>query len=1355
MSLNLPEVTLVPSQTAEKHHPATWNAEPKLLHEIFAAQARARATHTAVEADGQDLTYKQLDRIANRIAHWLRHHKVGPGSLVGICMGKSVRLFAALLGVMKAGAAYVPLDPETPLDRIRSIVADAGIKILLTDGGLVDDLELGESTAVLSLDENAAHISRCSRRPIDADNARVMPSDPCYVIYTSGSTGKAKGVIVEHQNAVNFVRALDLIYQIVPGDRIYQGFSVAFDASIEEIWAAFAFGATLVVPPNHVARSPLDAGDFLTRKKITVFSTVPTFLTMIEHDLQTVRLLIVGGEQCPSNLVARWAHGRRMLNTYGPTEATVVATAAECVAGEPVTIGRALPGCTTCVLDGAMNPVLPGQAGELFIGGGGVARGYVNLPELTAERFITLPDSAVPDNRTRLFRTHDLVRVTGDGSLQYVGRTDQMVKIRGFRIELSEIEAVLLEHPLVRAAAVKTLEHGETVELAAYVVPERAFGADQRQKIVELLHSRVPEYMIPRYLDVVQQLPTTISGKVDRNRLPPPQILLTNEEREKVPAVTPFEKTIVEVFERCFGVSPIFSSDDFFRDLRGHSLIAARVVSELRAKLNTAQICVRDLYAHRNAAHLAKHLESMRFGVSESKNKVLADSKEPVAREPREAVGTAGRWCCAFFQAVALFAVCAAITAPILYLMFIAIDALNGTIQWWLAAEKASTFALFVWPAWFALSIAAKWVIIGRYKPGRYRLWGLYYLRWWVVTKFQAISWCGMFVGTPLMSLYYRAMGANVGAGCIISTPFCSAFDLVSIGEGTCIGADTHVLGYRVEDGYLILGRVVIGHGCFIGVHCNLGLNVAIGNHARLDDMSMLPDGSVMRAGESRRGSPAVPAVVKLSAVVGAPKHGGTLFGAIHLALIYVMGYLLIFGLLPGLSLVFYAYLEFGSFAAAVAAFVAVPLSAIWWLLIVLFVKRNFIGQICPGLYPVASREYLRIWFLRYLLDNTRHLLVPVYATMLTPKLLRLWGAKIGRGVEVSTIMHVIPDLLEVGDGGFLADACIVGGLRIYRGWVELMPVKIGARTFVGNSALTPSGVELGKNSLIGVMSTPPANLARSPDNSRWLGSPSFELPNLEPRDDVSRPDESRTYDPDFGLVVLRGAMEALRMLLPGLIIALHLVGFVYLVDMSSAGLPAWAPYVIAPAITLAMTWTMVFSAAYVKWVLMGEFRPTVQPLWCGYIWRNEVINSVYETVAANALSMLLGTPFVAPCLRLMGCKIGRWVYLQTTLFSEFDLVNIGDRASLNLGTTVQTHLFEDRVMKADTLEIGDDCSLGNMSVVLYGVKMQPGSSLGPMSLVMKGETLAAETQWHGIPTQQIRSEADEPNEHFVVPKAA
>ena len=581
-------------------------------------------------------------------------------------------------------------------------------------------------------------------------------------------------------------------------------------------------------------------------------------------------------------------------------------------------------------------------------------------------------------------------------------------------------------------------------------------------------------------------------------------------------------------------------------------------------------------------------------------------------------------------------------------------------------------------------------------------------------------------------------MGAKVGKNCTIGTPLCTAFDLVSIGDNTSIGTDTHMLGYRVEDGWLILGNVSIGRDCFVGTHCCLGVNVAMHDNCRLDDLSLLTDNAVMAKGEARQGSPAVNADVRVPRCRRKRRWGANfLFGVIHLALIYAMGYILIFSAIPAIALVGYSLYVGGPAVGIGVAFATVPISILWYIQLVLLVKNLAIGKIFAGTYNLHSIAYLRYWFLNYLLENTRYIILPLYATVFLPRFLRQLGAKIGRMVEISTIMRVTPDLLEIGDGSFLADACIVGGCRNYDGVIEIGSNKIGNRTFVGNSAFVPAGVDLGDGGLVGVMSTTPAGVDRTADGTRWLGSPGFELPNIQ---HVTSFTSRETFEPSYFAIALRTLVDLLRVLLPGVLAMAGVILFCTAVVTFYRSLPLAQVVLLTPLIALALSFGSLLCVACLKKILMGTFVPTMKPLWSAYVWLNEVVNALYEMVGSAALMPLLGTPFASVFLRLMGCKIGRWVFLETTLLSEFDLIRIGDRASLNLGCTIQPHLFEDRVMKSDLIAIGACCSVGNMAVVLYSTDMQPGSTLGPLSVLMKGEALPALSRWAGIPTQPVIS---------------
>lgn len=1308
-------------------------AEPRLLHEFFERQADLRPLQAALEWESETFSYKELDGRANQLAHHLIENGVSRGSLVGVCLDRSPQLFVSLLAVLKAGAGYVPLDPKSPSERIRYILADAAVEVLLTETAALMNIGPIDIRRVVSVDAEAKNIAgQPVARPL-RDPAHVSIEDICYIIYTSGTTGRPKGVMIEHRSAANFVRAICQVYRLNESDRVYQGFSFAFDASIEEMWGAWSAGATLIPGTNDVVRSPDDLVKFLNAKRATFFSTVPTFLAMIEGELPTVRLLIVGAEPCPEELIQRWAgNGRRMLNTYGPTETTVVATCSECTPGTTVTIGRPLPGYSAYVLDGDMRRLGEGQVGELYIGGASVARGYVKLPERTAESFVANPFRSSFDGYARLFRTRDQVRLLKDETLQYLGRLDSQVKIRGFRIELAEIESVLLEDGSVRAAAVAVHQRGDEKELAAFAIPRDLNKGLDRQAIADRLRARLPPHMRPKYLEQVNSLPILQSGKVDRAALPFPKTLLKATGAEAMAPRNELEQQLARTWCELFDLPRVSIDDDFFLDLGGHSLLAAKVVSRLREKLGIARASVHDLYEHPTVRRLAAHLERRSVAREPPRNPA-----QPGARTSRTRFAALPNWqrrTCVAIQVASLYAFYGVLSLPLVLMFYLTRNAQRGEITIASAAELATIVGFAAWPTLLALSIAIKWVVIGRYKPGRYPIWGLYYCRWWIANLFQRLSWSGMFVGSPLMSLYFRLMGARVGKDSTIDTPFCSIFDLVSIGDNASVGSESHILGYRIEDGDLIIGRIEIGSDCFLGMQCCLGLDVRMGDGARLDDLSFLPDINVMRPGESRRGSPALPAEVRLpEPQQNARPRRGWLFGLIHLGLIYVMGYLLILAAVPAAILIVLGFEYGGAGWAAAATFASVPISILWFCVLLVAVKRLFVGKARPGIYPLESAAYLRKWFTDFLLTTTREVLLPLFATLYLPPLLRMLGAKIGRRAEISTVVQVSPDLLIVDDESFLADGALIGGRRIHGGSIEIQENYIGQRSFVGNGALVPPGIDLGNECLLGVSSIPPSDYQRMPDGTRWLGSPSFLLPRTQHDTSFA---ESTTYQPTRWLVAQRLVIDALRIMLPGFIAAsallLLLAGLVATAD--ALVLPAF--FAVAPVIAFGAALSAALVVVAIKWLLMGRFRPTVQPLWSAYVWLNEVVNGAFEAVATPVIEPLGGTPFLPAYLRLLGCKIGRWTCIDTTLFSEFDLVEIGDYSALNLGVTIQTHLFEDRIMKSAKLVIGDECTLGNMAVVLYDTEMKTGVNLGPMSLLMKGETLPPFTRWHGIPTR-------------------
>jgi amino acid adenylation domain-containing protein len=760
------------------------------LHELFEAQADLRPSAPALIDGAAIVSFKELEEKSNRLARYLRSCGVAPGTLVGLYFERSARPFVAMLGVLKAGAGYVPIDSAYPAERVRHILADAGVGLLLTEQALGEQASSAFEGRIVLLDAHWPEIAEQPADRLSPEECGAQPGDLCYVIYTSGTTGRPKGVMIEHQSALSFLSAFNEICQIGYEDRVYQGFSLGFDGSVEETWMAFSTGATLVVGTREAARSGRDIARLLNEREVTVFSTVPTLLSMIEEELPTVRLLIVSGEQCQPHLVSRWAvPGRRMLNVYGPTEATVNTTAAECAPGKAITIGRPLCGYETHVLDDGLRPVPPGEPGELCIGGVCLARGYLNQPELTAERFVPNPLDGPADGSPRLYRTGDLVRMTETGDLEFLGRIDNQVKIRGFRIELSEIEAVLLEHGMIRAAAVNVLDRNGVQHLAAYVIPNDGVEAFDRDGVLDLLRTRLPDYMIPAYLDLVAELPTLTSGKVDRKRLPAPNSPLVRTGRQIVAPGTDLERRIAAVWEGIFEVAPVSVEDDFFRDLGGHSLLAARMVSVLRNELQR-DVAIRDVYQYPTIRRLAEHLASS----PQPTPAIAAEERRGPSAQSSRAVLESLPWftrpCCLALQVASIYLIYGVAAAPGVAFLLLYIAVQGGGLSPASAIYVGVAVTLSLYPTMLASSIVVKWVVIGRYKPGSYPVWGLYYFRWWLVTRWQSLAGPGLLAGTPLLSVYYRLMGAKVGSNCTLDTPHCSIFDLVTIGDDTRICSD-------------------------------------------------------------------------------------------------------------------------------------------------------------------------------------------------------------------------------------------------------------------------------------------------------------------------------------------------------------------------------------------------------------------------------------------------------------------------------------------------------------------------------------------------------------------------------------
>jgi amino acid adenylation domain-containing protein/non-ribosomal peptide synthase protein (TIGR01720 family) len=581
------------------------------LPELFAAQVAACPGAEALCCGSVSLSYAELDERANRLAHWLIGMGVGPERLVAVVLPRSVELVVALLAIAKAGGGYVPVDPGYPQQRIAFMLTDASPVVVLTSTVVAEVVPVVAGAARMLIDDPvvvAGIATMASGAPSDAD--RVGPlsvAHPAYVIYTSGSTGQPKAVVVSHAGLSSFTAAEIEHYRVGPGDRVLAMSSPSFDASVLELGMSLLAGAVWVIPPA----GPL-AGDTLVevleQDRISHALIPPAALATIGPDIAASGLpqfstVIVGGDVCSAELVARWAPGRRMINSYGPTEATVVATwSGPLTPGRVPPIGSPIPNTRVYVLDGWLTPVGVGVPGELYIAGIGLARGYLGRAGLTAARFVANPFGAAGE---RMYRTGDLVRWTADGELVFVGRADEQVKIRGFRIEPGEIEAVLATHPHICEVAVIAREDQlGTKRLVAYLVstedatPDTAPSTAQlRSHVAQIL----PEYMIPAVFVTLEALPLNASGKLDRRALPAPDRLI-EPVSEYIAPRTPTEHALAEVWSEVLGLERVGVTDNFF-ELGGDSILSIQLISRIRKA--GFQLTSKDIFFHQTVAELA------------------------------------------------------------------------------------------------------------------------------------------------------------------------------------------------------------------------------------------------------------------------------------------------------------------------------------------------------------------------------------------------------------------------------------------------------------------------------------------------------------------------------------------------------------------------------------------------------------------------------------------------------------------------------------------------------------------------------------------------------------------------------
>ena len=1276
--------------------------EDRTLIDVLLESAAAHPDQPALDDGTRVLSYSELITAIRDLALEMAEAGIGPGDKVGIRVPSgSVDLYLAILATLMLGAAYVPVDVDDPDERARTVFAEAAVTGVVTAGPHIE--------------------SRTDRGPLDRSELRSpTPDDDCWVIFTSGSTGTPKGVAVTHRSAAAFVDAEAALFCVEeplgPGDRVLAGLSVAFDASCEEMWLAWRHGACLVPAPRALVKSGMDLGPWLSSRQITVVSTVPTLAALWPAEsLDNVRLLIFGGEACPPELGRRLNDDdREVWNTYGPTEATVVACAAMLDGSEPVRIGLPLKGWDLAVVDAEGVPVAEGETGELIISGVGLAR-YLDAAK-DAEKFAPMPSLGWD----RAYRSGDLV-VNDPAGLIFVGRADEQIKLGGRRIELGEIDAALQALPGVEgaAAAVKKTAAGTDV-LIGYLAPGAGSDEADLPGWESRLREELPAALVPR-LAIVEELPTKTSGKVDRNALPWP---LTGD-AEAADSDEVFDEDtewVAEQWAAVLGARP--GSDTDFFTAGGGSLGAAQLVSRLRTR--HPSVTVGDIYAH------------PRFGALSR----LCLGEEGSGIGPTRPQRTITRTS----RGMQAFQVLLGIPVHILGgVRWVVLAMLAANIGVGLGADLPFTpwpvllvlFLVFV-TAWGRMLIsagAARLLMIG-IRPGDYPRSGWVHKRLWLAEHIADLAAAVSVASAPWVTWYAKLLGNRIGPDADLhSVPPVTGF--LTLGEGAAVEPEVDLKGWWVDGDLLRIGRIDISRNATIGARSTLmpGAEVGVGAlveagsavTGRVRKNQIYSGSPAVRVGKAKKSWPAPPPRRRLP----------FLFYAVGSQINALLPYLAV---VPGIALM----LGVSGVEVLESPWLLVvwsPVVACLWffttaLLILVSVRILAIGME-EGEFPVRSARGYRVWATERLLDMARDLLFPLYASMLTPWWLRLLGAKVGPGTEISTVVFV-PKMTTIAAGAFLADDTMVASYELGHGWMRAGRAKVGKRAFLGNSGIASPGRRVPKNSLVAVLSAAPAKAKKG---SSWLGSPPVQL-----RRAAVESDESLTYAPTFGVKAARAFWETLRIssIIAGGVLITGVVLTIWFFLGLPGGVAAQSTTFFASVLLALLTSGIVMMAAgavaaglavAAKWILAGPIRSGEHPLWSSFIWRNEVADCFVELVAAPWFARnAVGTPAIVWYLRAMGAKIGHGVWCESYWLPEADLVRLGDNSTVNRGCVVQTHLFHDRVMSLDTVQLDPGATLGPNSVILPASTLGENATVGATSLVMRGEFVPAHTYFSGNP---------------------
>lgn len=1330
--------------SADPDQAVRWRQGERLdqLFEDRCDQLREQGLGAQVAVDAGDtvLSYAELDSRANQLARYLLVCGARPGDRIALLFDQPWRAYVAMLAVLKIHAAYVPLDPGFPPDRLKFIVEDADVAMVLSLSHLKDFLpEVAAPT--VCLDHVQAHVDAEDPSRMDEVDLGEPGDELAYIIYTSGSTGRPKGVAVEHSSICNFVRVAAAVYGIESTDRVYQGMTIAFDFSVEEIWVSWMAGATLVPKPSGPSLLGAELAEYLVNNRITALCCVPTLLATLDDDLPNLRFLLVSGEACPKDLVTRWHRpGRRFLNVYGPTEATVTATWAVLDPDRPVSLGVPLPTYSAVILDPDEGRALPpGESGEIGLAGVGLARGYVNRPDLTEQAFI--PDFLGIGNNPsgRIYRTGDLGRINAAGEIEYFGRIDTQVKIRGYRIELTEIESCLLQLPGIAQAVVQTFEpeHG-SVELAAYFTLRQDVVSVDAHDIRQMLRTRLPGYMVPAYFEQLESIPMMASGKVDRKQLPRPTNRLSPAGSGSFTApATAAEEALAKQLGTVLGLDKVSTDAHFFNDLGADSLLMAHYCARIRKETSLPPAAMQDIYKHPTVRQLAECLQAMQL---ESELTPAVPAVGPVTPAPVRRVSSFQYFLCGAIQLL-VFLGYTMYNGWLLVFGFEWVSGGTTLIDMWL---RSIGFGIAMFLVLSLTPVLVKWVLVGRWKPGVIPIWSMAYLRFWAVKTLTRANPLALFVGSPIYVLYLRLLGAKIGKGVVIfsrSMPVCT--DLLTIGDNTVIHKNSFFLCYRATSGVLEKGPVTLGRNVLLSEKTTLDIGTSMGDDTQLGHASALQTSQAVPDGQSWHGSPAERTNTEYRRVPPAncSTRRRVVFSVFQLfnrlVLVVPVGVLGLAALLP--SYLETGHLHLGSaqffLETAVVTMVLFISGLVSGLVVVFSVPRVLNLFLTPDkVYPLYGIHFV----LQRMMSGISN--AGIYKNLFGDSsyivhYLRALGWDLGKVVQTGSnfgpaVSHESPFLSSVGSGTMASDGLNMMNADFSNTSFRLSRVAVANRNFLGNDVTFPIGARVGENCLLATKVMVPIDGPVRSDVG-LLGSPPFEIPRSVQRDAQFNEMELEEAKNRFLPAKNRYNIRSMAMFLAMRWFLLYAAALSAAVAVTAHG------YLGVLAISAAMLGFLLFSILFsilVERSVMGfrHLKPEYCSIYDKYFWQHE---RLWKLLTGAPFS---GTPFQSVFMRMLGIKVGKRLYDAGCGIPEKTLVTIGDDCALNEGTVIQGHSLEDGTFKSGYIVLGNGCTVGVEAFVHYGVTMHDGASLEADGFLMKGEDIPEGATYSGNPAREV-----------------